>query len=215
MHPWTREAGNPNERNNPNDHEHENGGLRQPQGRGRQDHQRHRHRRSTRPTGPYRDGARRRPVRRGDPVGAQGPIGRPPTALRGGGRQPVHRRRARRGGMGADRHASLADRSGGGGGGRGRPRAARHHHRPHRPGTHAGDHPADQQALLGAADPDQVRHAQPQARRGVPGRERTGPIARETIPYKEAMRLASDEGRFPSASGYGLIAKELSDAFAA
>ena len=37
----------------------------------------------------------------------------------------------------------------------------------------------------------------------------------ETIPYKEAMRLASDEGRFPSASGYGLIAKELSDAFAA
>lgn len=35
----------------------------------------------------------------------------------------------------------------------------------------------------------------------------------ETIPYKEAMRLASDEGRFPSASGYGLIAKELSDAF--
>lgn len=38
---------------------------------------------------------------------------------------------------------------------------------------------------------------------------------RETIPYKEAMRLASDEGRFPSASGYGLIAKELSDAFAA
>ena len=36
---------------------------------------------------------------------------------------------------------------------------------------------------------------------------------RETIPYKEAMRLASDEGRFPSASGYGLIAKELSDAF--
>ena len=26
----------------------------------------------------------------------------------------------------------------------------------------------------------------------------------ETIPYKEAMRLASDEGRFPSASGYGL-----------
>ena len=29
------------------------------------------------------------------------------------------------------------------------------------------------------------------------------------------MRLASDEGRFPSASGYGLIAKELSDAFAA
>ena len=38
---------------------------------------------------------------------------------------------------------------------------------------------------------------------------------RETIPYKEAMRLAPDEGRFPSASGYGLIAKELSDAFAA
>ena len=37
----------------------------------------------------------------------------------------------------------------------------------------------------------------------------------ETIPYKEAMRLAPDEGRFPSASGYGLIAKELSDAFAA
>ena len=37
----------------------------------------------------------------------------------------------------------------------------------------------------------------------------------ETIPYKEAMRLASDEGRFPSASGYGLIARELSDAFAA
>ena len=36
---------------------------------------------------------------------------------------------------------------------------------------------------------------------------------RETIPYKEAMRLAPDEGRFPSASGYGLIAKELSDAF--
>ena len=36
-----------------------------------------------------------------------------------------------------------------------------------------------------------------------------------TIPYREAMRLASDEGRFPSASGYGLIAKELSDAFAA
>ncbi|WP_347024657.1 ParA family protein [Bifidobacterium pseudocatenulatum] len=35
----------------------------------------------------------------------------------------------------------------------------------------------------------------------------------ETIPYKEAMRLAPDEGRFPSASGYGLIAKELSDAF--
>ena len=32
-------------------------------------------------------------------VGAQGPIGRPPTALRGGGRQPVHRRRARRGGI--------------------------------------------------------------------------------------------------------------------
>ena len=29
------------------------------------------------------------------------------------------------------------------------------------------------------------------------------------------MRLASDEARFPSASGYGLIAKELSDAFAA
>lgn len=26
-------------------------------------------------------------------------------------------------------------------------------------------------------------------------------------------RLAPDEGRFPSASGYGLIAKELSDAF--
>lgn len=37
----------------------------------------------------------------------------------------------------------------------------------------------------------------------------------ETIPYKEAMRLAPDEGRFPSASGYGLIAKELSNAFAA
>lgn len=37
----------------------------------------------------------------------------------------------------------------------------------------------------------------------------------ETIPYKEAMRLAPDVGRFPSASGYGLIAKELSDAFAA
>ena len=36
---------------------------------------------------------------------------------------------------------------------------------------------------------------------------------RETIPYKEAIRLAPDEGRFPSASGYGLIAKELSDAF--
>ena len=45
----------------------------------------------------------------------------------------------------------------------------------------------------------------------------TGPIdlerMLETIPYKEAMRLAPDEGRFPSASGYGLIAKELSDAF--
>ena len=45
----------------------------------------------------------------------------------------------------------------------------------------------------------------------------TGPIdlerMLETIPYKEDMRLEPDEGRFPSASGYGLIAKELSDAF--
>ena len=29
---------------------------------------------------------------------------------------------------------------------------------------------------IGAADPDPLRHAQPQARRGVPGRERTGPL---------------------------------------
>ena len=40
----------------------------------------------------------------------------------------------------------------------------------------------------------------------------TGPIDLERM-LEEAMRLASDEGRFPSASGYGLIAKELSDAF--
>lgn len=34
-----------------------------------------------------------------------------------------------------------------------------------------------------------------------------------TIPYREAMRLASAEGRIPSASGYGLLAAELRSAF--
>ena len=153
-----------------------------------------------------------RPARR--PCGRTRPYRPAAHCLRGGGRQPVHRRRARRGGMGADRHASLADRSGGGGGGRGRPRAARHHHRPHRPGTHAGDHPADQQALLGAADPDPLRHAQPQARRGVPGRERTGPMPRDhPVQGGHASRIG--RGPVPVRLGLRLIAKELSDAFAA
>ena len=121
---------------------------------------------------------------------------------------------APRGGMGADRHASLADRSGGGGGGRGRPRAARHHHRPHRlermlETIRQINKPSSVLLTQTRYGTRSLRHAEEfLAENGLAH-------CRETIPYKEAMRLAPDEGRFPSASGYGLIAKELSDAFAA
>ena len=34
-----------------------------------------------------------------------------------------------------------------------------------------------------------------------------------TIPFKEALRRSSESGRMPSASGYGLVANELIEAF--
>ena len=122
-------------------------------------------------------------VRDADPSGAatlwahKGPIGRPPTALRGGGRQPVHRRRAQ-----PEEEWVLIDTP---------PlqtdlvEAA----------VDAADlvllvtttGPIDLERMLETirqinkpssvlSDPDPLRHAQPQARRGVPGRERTGPL---------------------------------------
>lgn len=34
-----------------------------------------------------------------------------------------------------------------------------------------------------------------------------------TIPLKEALRRSSESGRMPSATGYGLVASELVEAF--
>ena len=34
------------------------------------------------------------------------------------------------------------------------------------------------------------------------------------IPFKEGLRRASDTGQFPSATGYGMVAKEILEVFA-